>query len=51
MADTDKDGIPDGVEDANKNGIHDPGEMKATSSDSDNDGIEDTVEDMNHNGK
>jgi hypothetical protein len=43
-ADTDNDGIPDGVEDANLNGILDPGETDPCNLDSDGDGIQDGTE-------
>ncbi|MCB9560314.1 MAG: VWA domain-containing protein [Kofleriaceae bacterium] len=42
--DSDDDGIPDGTEDANCNGVQDPGETSATSQDSDGDGVSDLVE-------
>ncbi len=53
--DTDGDGILDGVEDANKNGVADQingvyVETDPTIKDTDGDGIEDGVEDANHNG-
>jgi len=43
-ADTDDDGIPDGVEDADRDGIVDPGETDPTVADSDGDGIQDGTE-------
>ncbi len=43
-ADTDDDGIPDGVEDANQNGILDPGETNPCNHDTDEDGIQDGTE-------
>lgn len=43
-ADTDNDGISDGVEDANHNGIVDSGETNPCNIDSDNDGIQDGTE-------
>lgn len=43
-ADTDGDKRPDGVEDANQNGVVDPGESDPTKSDSDGDGIDDLIE-------
>ena len=43
-ADTDDDGIPDGVEDANHNGVVDPGETDPCYIDSDGDGIQDGTE-------
>ncbi len=43
-ADTDDDGIPDGVEDANGNGIVDPGETNPRRADSDGDGLKDGTE-------
>jgi len=42
--DADNDGLADGAEDANCNGIVDPGESSATSTDTDGDGISDLVE-------
>ncbi|MFQ5446582.1 MAG: hypothetical protein ACE5FF_06580, partial [Saprospiraceae bacterium] len=48
--DTDGDGIEDGIEDANLNGIVDPGETDPLNADSDGDHIEDGVEDANQNG-
>jgi hypothetical protein len=49
-ADSDGDGIPDGVEDANKNGKVDPDESDPRKADSDADGVPDRVEDANQNG-
>ena len=43
-ADTDDDGIPDGVEDTNQNGIIDTGETDPCLADTDNDGIQDGTE-------
>ena len=43
-ADTDDDGISDGAEDANKNGIVDPGETNPCQKDTDGDGIQDGTE-------
>lgn len=43
-ADTDDDGIPDGEEDANLDGIVDPGETDPCDSDTDGDGIQDGIE-------
>ncbi|MDL1982885.1 MAG: DUF3466 family protein, partial [Deltaproteobacteria bacterium] len=43
-ADTDDDGISDGAEDANKNGVLDPGETDPCSIDTDGDGIQDGTE-------
>ncbi|WP_255442010.1 Ig-like domain-containing protein [Corallococcus sp. Z5C101001] len=48
--DTDGDGLPDGIEDANHNGILDPGETNPLDDDSDDDGLLDGNEDANHNG-
>lgn len=48
--DTDDDGIKDGDEDRNHNGIRDAGESNPTSSDSDGDGLKDGQEDTNLNG-
>jgi predicted extracellular nuclease len=42
--DSDDDGIPDGIEDANRNGIVDPGETNPAARDTDGDGIPDGVE-------
>lgn len=42
--DRDNDGIPDGEEDANRNGRIDPGETSPNDADSDGDGIADSVE-------
>jgi len=44
IADTDDDGISDSAEDANKNGVVDPGETDPCSVDSDGDGIQDGTE-------
>ena len=43
-ADTDDDGIPDGLEDKNKNGAFDPGETHPCNVDTDGDGIQDGTE-------
>lgn len=43
-ADSDDDGISDGIEDANRNGILDPGETDPCNSDTDGDGIQDGTE-------
>src|SRR5687768_56126 len=43
-ADSDNDGLPDGVEDANQNGRVDPGETDPNDSDTDNDGVDDGTE-------
>ena len=43
-ADTDDDGIPDGVEDANHNGVVDSGETDPCNIDTDGDGIQDGTE-------
>jgi len=49
--DTDGDGIKDGTEDKNKNGIYEPlTETSPLKKDSDGDGIDDGVEDTNKNG-
>jgi hypothetical protein len=45
------DGIDDGVEDANQDGIVDMGETDPRDTDSDGDGISDGVEDANQNGQ
>ena len=44
LADTDRDGLEDGVEDANADGIVDPGETDATMADTDLDGYNDKRE-------
>jgi hypothetical protein len=44
LADSDGDGLDDGVEDANRNGVRDPGELDPRDRDSDGDGYEDGVE-------
>ncbi len=49
-ADTDSDGIADGIEDLNHNGLLDAGETDPLNSDTDLDGIADGNEDANHNG-
>nr|HPE60893.1 discoidin domain-containing protein [Thiolinea sp.] len=49
-ADTDNDGISDGIEDANQNGVVDAGETSPLDADSDDDGLSDGAEDANHNG-
>ncbi len=51
LADTDGDGIPDGVEDANGNGVVDAGETDPNSADTDEDGIPDGVEDADQDGE
>ncbi len=48
--DTDKDLVPDGVEDTNKDGKRDPGEMNPLNPDTDGDGYKDGIEDANQNG-
>ena len=48
--DSDDDGIPDGVEDLNRNGRVDPGESDPRTADTDQDTIADGVEDRNRNG-
>ncbi|MEE2902783.1 MAG: hypothetical protein VYC39_10655 [Myxococcota bacterium] len=50
LADTDGDGINDALEDANQNGVVDPGETSAVLADTDGDGLNDGVEDANRNG-
>lgn len=50
LEDFDQDGIPDRVEDANRNGRRDPGESDFAKADTDNDGILDGLEDINQNG-
>jgi len=49
LKDTDSDGIFDGEEDINRNGIVDTGETDPSKADTDDDGISDGVEDANHN--
>jgi hypothetical protein len=49
-ADSDNDGIMDGIEDANRNGVFELGETDPRKADTDRDGIADGVEDANHNG-
>ena len=49
-ADSDYDGIRDGVEDANHNGTLDSGETNPCNRDTDGDGLNDGVEDANRNG-
>lgn len=44
LADTDGDTIPDGVEDANQNGVVDPGESNPALADTDGDGVDDFIE-------
>lgn len=44
LRDSDGDGLPDGQEDANRNGIRDAGETNARHRDSDGDGTEDGIE-------
>jgi len=48
-SDSDDDGIPDGVEDSNHNGVVDFGETDPCDPDTDGDGILDGDEDSNHN--
>ncbi len=48
--DTDGDGIPDGLEDKDHDGVVDPGETDPTKTDSDGDGIPDGTEDKDHDG-
>ena len=43
-ADTDDDGVPDGMEDANQNGSVDPGETDPCNRDTDGDGVQDGTE-------
>ena len=49
--DWDNDGIPDALEDVNKNCVADPGETDADNSDTDGDGLNDGLEDRNKNGQ
>lgn len=48
--DSDNDGLPDNVEDANGNGVLDEGETNALVADTDGDGILDGAEDADHDG-
>ncbi len=48
--DSDDDGIADGIEDANRNGVVDNTETNPLLVDTDGDGFSDGVEDSNHNG-
>jgi hypothetical protein len=48
--DKDRDGLPDGIEDSNGNGIVDAGETDPLNEDSDGDGLLDGAEDSNGNG-
>ncbi|WP_043401602.1 OmpA family protein, partial [Archangium violaceum] len=48
--DSDNDGLPDGIEDKNHNGVVDPGETDPRNPDTDGGGVPDGVEDKNHNG-
>jgi hypothetical protein len=50
-ADMDGDGLLDSVEDANDNGVHDPGETDYLLADTDGDGVPDGMEDINLNGR
>ena len=50
IAYTDGDGITDGVEDSNGNGVFDVGETDPRNPDTDGDGIRDGAEDSNRNG-
>ena len=50
VADSDSDGLNDGVEDANQNGVLDEGETNPAKADSDGDGLSDGREDANRNG-
>ncbi len=49
--DSDGDGLTDDVEDANGNGIHDPGETDFQDPDTDGDGILDGIEDADRDGQ
>ncbi|MBX7116012.1 MAG: tandem-95 repeat protein [Myxococcaceae bacterium] len=49
LVDTDGDGIPDGVEDANHNGAVDPAETNAANADTDGDGLDDGFEGSSEN--
>ena len=48
--DSDTDGLPDYIEDRNRNGIYDPGETDFLNPDTDGDGLLDGVEDANQDG-
>ena len=50
LSDTDGDGLSDAQEDANRNGIVDPGETSPLRTDTDGDGIPDGQEDANRDG-
>lgn len=50
-ADWDADGIPDVLEDVNKNCVADPGETDPEQADTDGDGLNDGIEDRNKNGQ
>ncbi|WP_257457450.1 IPT/TIG domain-containing protein [Archangium lipolyticum] len=50
VADFDRDGLMDGLEDRNKNGQVDPGETDPAVADTDHDGLFDGLEDANANG-
>jgi hypothetical protein len=49
--DTDRDGIPDRIEDRNRDGRINPGETDPRRRDSDRDGVPDGVEDRDHDGR
>ncbi len=51
VRDSDFDGLPDRLEDANDNGRDDPGETSFVNPDSDGDGLPDGLEDDNFNGR
>ena len=48
--DTDDDGLSDGLEDADRNGVRDAGETDPTNADTDGDGLSDGVEDADQSG-
>lgn len=50
-SDSDRDGLPDHLEDSNANGVVDRGETSAQHADTDRDGLADGVEDRNANGR
>ena len=50
-ADTDGDGLPDGLEERNGDGVVNAGETDPLSADTDCDGLSDGEEDANHNGR
>lgn len=51
MGDADRDGLPNAVEDRNRNCLREPDETDALNSDTDGDGLRDGDEDFNRNGR